>query len=138
MVIDSSALIAILLNESETESFAEAIALDPRRLISAFNLLETAIVIEAKKGEAGGRELDLLLHRAQIEAVALTPEQADLARTAWRRFGKGNHPAGLNIGDCCAYALAKYSGEPLLFKGADFSRTDLSFVQRPAGSKVRR
>jgi ribonuclease VapC len=134
----SSSLIAILLNEPETESLAEAIARDHRRLISAFNLLETAIVIEAKKGEAGGRELDLLLHRAQIEAVALTPEQADLARTAWRRYGQGHHPAGLNIGDCCAYALARYSGEPLLFKGDDFSRTDVHRVQRPAAPKGKR
>jgi ribonuclease VapC len=125
MVIDTSALIAILLNEVETEAFAKAIAADPKRLISAFNLLETAIVIEAKKGEAGGVELDLLLHRARIETVAISAEQVELARTAWRVYGKGNHPAGLNIGDCCAYALAKYSGEPLLFKGGDFALTDI-------------
>ena len=125
MVIDTSALIAILLNEAETEAFAKAIAADPKRLISAFNLLETAIVIEAKKGEAGGIELDLLLHRARIETVAISAEQVELARTAWRVYGKGNHPAGLNIGDCCAYALAKYSGEPLLFKGGDFALTDI-------------
>ena len=125
MVIDTSALIAILLNEAETEAFAKAIAADPKRLISAFNLLETAIVIEAKKGEAGGVELDLLLHRARIETVAISAEQVELARTAYRVYGKGNHPAGLNIGDCCAYALAKYSGEPLLFKGGDFALTDI-------------
>jgi len=125
MVIDTSALIAILLNEAEAEAFAKAIASDPKRLISAFNLLETAIVIEAKKGEAGGIELDLLLHRARIETVAISAEQVELARTAWRLYGKGNHSAGLNIGDCCAYALAKYSGEPLLFKGGDFALTDI-------------
>jgi ribonuclease VapC len=125
MVIDTSALIAILLNETETEAFAKAIAADPKRLISAFNLLEAAIVIEAKKGEAGGIELDLLLHRARMEIVAISAEQVELARTAWRLYGKGNHPAGLNIGDCCAYALAKYSGEPLLFKGGDFALTDI-------------
>jgi len=125
MVIDTSALIAILLNEAETEAFAKAIAADPKRLISAFNLLEAAIVIEAKKGEAGGIELDLLLHRARIETVAISAEQVELARTAWRLYGKGNHSAGLNIGDCCAYALAKYSGEPLLFKGGDFALTDI-------------
>jgi ribonuclease VapC len=134
MVVDTSALIAILLNEPEAIRFAKALALDPKRLISAFNLLETAIVIEAKKGEAGGRELDLLLHRVQMETVALTSEQAELARLAWRRYGKGRHPAGLNIGDCCAYALAKYSGEPLLFKAADFLQTDLSLVQIPESS----
>lgn len=82
-------------------------------------------MVEAKKGESGGRELDLILHRAQVEVIAMNSEQAEIARAAWRKFGKGNHPAGLNIGDCCAYALAKYSEEPLLFKGKDFSRTDI-------------
>jgi ribonuclease VapC len=125
MVIDTSALIAILLDEPEAGTFAQAIATDPKRLISVFNLLETAIVIEAKKGEGGGVELDLLLHRARIETVELSAEQTELARTAWRVYGKGNHAAGLNIGDCCAYALAKYSGEPLLFKGGDFVLTDI-------------
>ena len=128
MVIDSSALVALLLLEEEVERLARAIAADPRRLISVFNWLETAIVIEAKKGEAGARELDLLLHRSQIEIVAMNPDQSDIARTAWRVYGKGNHPAGLNIGDCCAYALAQYSGEPLLFKGEDFSQTDIQSV----------
>jgi len=88
----------------------------------------TAIVIEAKKGEAGGIELDLLVHRARIEIVAMSKEQVELARAAWRHYGKGNHPAGLKIGDCCAYALAKYSGEPLLFKGGDFALTDITPV----------
>ena len=129
MIIDTSALIAILLNEAEAEAFAKAMAADPKRLISCFNLLEAAIVIEAKKGEAGGIELDLLVHRARIEAVAMSAEQVEMARAAWRQFGKGNHPAGLNIGDCCAYALAKYSGEPLLFKGGDFALTDIPSVQ---------
>ena len=73
----------------------------------------------------GGRELDMLLHRARIEIVPMNTDQVELARTAWRKYGKGNHPAGLNIGDCCAYALARYSGEPLLFKGNDFSQTDI-------------
>ena len=128
MVIDSSALVALLLREAEGEGFARAIAADHRRLVSVFNWLETAIVIEAKKGEAGARELDLLLHRAQIEIVAMNPDQSEIARTAWRVYGKGNHPAGLNIGDCCAYGLAKYSGDPLLFKGEDFSQTDILAV----------
>jgi ribonuclease VapC len=125
MVIDTSALIAILFGEPEAKSFSQAVADESRKLISVFNALETGIVVEAKKGEAGGRELDLLLHRAQIEIVAMNADQAELARTAWRIYGKGNHPAGLNIGDCCAYALAKYSGEPLLYKGNDFSQTDI-------------
>lgn len=128
MVIDSSALIAILLGEPEAERLARAIAADPRRLISAFTSLEASVVIEAKKGEAGGREFDLLLHKARIEIVSMNPEQFELARHAWRIFGKGKHPAGLNIGDCCAYALAKYSGESLLFKGDDLSQTDIPSV----------
>lgn len=128
MVIDSSALIAILLGEPEAEIYAKAIAGDPKRLISVFSVLEAGIVIEAKKGDSGGRELDLLIHRTNIEIVAMDPNQVDLARSAWRSFGKGRHPAGLNIGDCCSYALSKYSGEPLLFKGDDFSQTDIKCV----------
>jgi len=125
MVVDTSALIAILFGEPETESFVQALVNDPKKMISAFNILETAIVVEAKKGEPGGRELDLLVHRARIEIIPLNGDQVELALAAWRKYGKGNHPAGLNIGDCCAYALAKYSGEPLLFKGRDFSQTDI-------------
>lgn len=129
MVIDSSALIAILLGEPEAEALARAIARDPVRLISTFSALETGIVIEVRKGEAGGREFDLLLHRARIEIVPMNVEQYEIAREAWRIYGKGRHPAGLNIGDCCSYALAKYSGEPLLFKGEDFSKTDVLAVR---------
>lgn len=125
MVIDTSAVVAILLGEPEAEPFALAIAGDPGRFISAFTALEAGIVIEAKKGEHAGRELDLLLHRAKIEIVPVTAEQFEIARSAWRKYGKGRHPAGLNIGDCCSYALAKCSGEPLLFKGDDFSQTDV-------------
>ena len=125
MVVDTSALIAILFGEPETESFVQALVNDPKKMISALNILESAIVVEAKKGEAGGRELDLLVHRARIEIISLNGDQVELALAAWRKYGKGNHPAGLNIGDCCAYALAKYSGEPLLFKGKDFSQTDI-------------
>ena len=128
MVIDTSALVAILLGEPEAEPFALAIAGDPKRLISTFTALETAIVIEAKKGESGGRELDLLLHQARIEMVPMTAEQFEIARSAWRRYGKGRHPAGLNIGDCCSYALAKCADEPLLFKGDDFSQTDIKMA----------
>ena len=128
MVIDTSALIAILLGEQDAEALARAIARDPKRLISAFTGLETAIVIEAKKGEAGGRELDLLLHHAVIEIVSMNPDQCQIARLAWRTYGKGRHTAGLNIGDCCSYALARYSGEPLLFKGDDFAKTDIQSV----------
>ena len=128
MVIDTSALIAILLGEPEAEKFAKLIMHDSKRLLGAFSFLETSVVIEAKKGESGGRELDLLIHRAGIDTIAMEAEQSELARFAWRNYGKGRHPAGLNIGDCCAYALAKYSGEPLLFKGNDFSKTDIARV----------
>lgn len=86
------------------------------------------IVIESKKGEDGARELDLLLRQIQAEIIAMNSVQTEAARKAWRDFGKGRHPAALNIGDCCAYALAKVTGEPLLFKGDDFSKTDISLV----------
>jgi len=128
MVIDTSALMVILLGEADAESFARTIAADPKRLLSAFSALEAGIFIEAKKGEPGGRELDLLLHHSTIDIVPMDLRQYELARTAWRKYGKGRHPASLNIGDCCAYALSVYSGEPLLFKGDDFSKTDV----RPA------
>jgi ribonuclease VapC len=128
MVIDTSALIAILLGEPEANAIATAIARDNNRMLSAFSFLEASIVIEARKGESGGRELDLLLHHIQAEMISMNPEQAEVARKAWRDYGKGRHPAALNIGDCCAYSLAKVSGEPLLFKGDDFSKTDISFV----------
>ncbi len=128
MVIDTSALIAILFGEPEALSFTQTIAKESRRLISSFNALETGIVVEARKGEAGGREFDLLMHRARIEIVAMNLDQIEIARSAWRKYGKGNHPAALNIGDCCAYALSKYSGESLLFKGNDFSQTDIRSI----------
>lgn len=126
MVIDTSAILAILLNEPEAPDFERRIAADPVRLISAATLVEATIVIEARLGDAGGRELDLWFHRLDIETVPVDAEQAEMARRAWRRFGKGRHPAGLNYGDCFAYALAATRGEPLLFKGDDFSRTDLA------------
>jgi ribonuclease VapC len=125
MVIDSSALIAILCDEADAAQLEAAIEADPVRLVSPGNLLETSIVIEARFGEAGGRELDLLLHKAHIEIVAFDEDQANLARDGYRRFGKGRHPAGLNFGDCFAYALAIARGEPLLFKGDDFAKTDV-------------
>ena len=128
MVIDSSAIIAVLLDEANAADIARAIESNSQRLLSAANLLEASIVIENRKGEAGGRELDLLIYRAAIEIVAVDQEQAELARSAWRRFGKGRHPAGLNYGDCFAYALARTRQLPLLFQGDDFSRTDIDIV----------
>jgi len=128
MVIDTSALIAILFGEPEAPRIASAIANDPQRVMSSFSLLEAGIVIEAKKGEIAGRELDLLIHRCEIEVVNFTTEQSELARICWRKYGKGRHPASLNIGDCCSYALSKLTNEPLLFKGGDFTKTDLELV----------
>jgi ribonuclease VapC len=129
MVIDSSVLLAVLFNEPEAERIARSIASDPRRLASAVTMFETAIVAEARKGEPGGRELDLLVHKIGLESIPLTGSHAEVARDAWRRFGKGKHPANLNIGDCCSYALSRIAGEPLLFKGDDFARTDVSAVK---------
>jgi ribonuclease VapC len=131
MVIDSSGLISVLLNEPNAAAFALAIERAPLRLLSAANLVEVSIVIESRKGEAGARELDLLLFRTKIEIVAVDSDQAEIARIAWRRFGKGRHPAGLNFGDCFAYALAKTRQLPLLFQGTDFSRTDIEPVPLP-------
>ena len=134
MVIDTSALLAILLDEPEAPAFARAIAAAPRRLVSAFSALETAIAIEARKGEGGGREFDLLAFRTGLDVQAMDKAQVEIARRAWRRFGKGRHPAGLNIGDCCSYALSRFTGEPLLFKGDDFPKTDVHRVpQAPVG-----
>ena len=125
MVIDSSAIVAIAFDEPEAAAFEIKIADDPIRLISAATVLEAAMVIETRLGAAGGSELDLWLHKVGIEIVAVDADQADIARRAWRRFGKGRHSAGLNYGDCFSYALAATRQEPLLFKGKDFSQTDI-------------
>jgi ribonuclease VapC len=126
MVLDSSALVAILFDEPERSRFTAAMERDPRRLISAANLLEAALVVEARRGEPAGRELDLLLHRAEVQTVAVDSDHVEIARAAWRRFGRGHHRAALNLGDCFAYALAVAMGEPLLFKGDDFRHTDVA------------
>jgi ribonuclease VapC len=126
MVLDTSALLVLLLDEPEAESFRVAVEEDATRLVSSATLLETALVIEARKGEAGGRELDLLIHKAEIVVVPVEEVHVAEARRAFRRFGKGRHAAGLNFGDLFAYALARVAGEPLLFKGADFAKTDIS------------
>jgi ribonuclease VapC len=131
MVIDTSALVAILFLEPEAPLFAAALEEDPTRLLSAATLLETSIDVAARVGEAGTRELDLLLHKAEIRVVPFDLDQAELARHAFREYGKGRHPAGLNFGDCLSYALARATGEPLLCKGNDFPHTDL--ILRHAG-----
>ena len=125
MVVDTSALLAIFLAEPERRSFLDSILQAETRMISAATLLETGIVLEAKRGESAGREFDLFVVRANLQIVPVDGEQAEIARSAWRKYGKGRHPAGLNFGDCFAYALAKASGEPLLAKGKDFALTDI-------------
>ncbi len=131
MVIDTSAIIAILLNEANATCIAQSVEMATSRLLSAANLLEASMVIESRKGEAGGRELDLLIYRGAIEIVAVDQDQVEVARDAWRRFGKGRHSAGLNFGDCFAYALAKTRRLPLLYQGDDFSQTDVQVVPLP-------
>ena len=125
MVIDTSAIVAIAFNEPDAETYEQKVVDAPRRFISAATILELSIVIEARLGEAGAAELDLWLYKAGVEVVAVDAEQIAIARRAWRNFGKGRHPASLNFGNCFSYALAKSRNEPLLFKGDDFSRTDI-------------
>jgi ribonuclease VapC len=129
MVIDTSALVAIFLAEPERKHFLDLIVEDGTRFISAANALETGIVLEARRGEAAGREFDLFIVRANLQLVPVDGEQVEIARSAWRKYGKGRHLAALNFGDCFAYALAKSSGEPLLAKGTDFALTDIEVCQ---------
>ncbi|MFY9683176.1 MAG: type II toxin-antitoxin system VapC family toxin [Candidatus Sulfotelmatobacter sp.] len=130
MVIDTSAVVAILRQESEAESLLSRLTAAGSRRISAATLLETAIVLEGKAGERGGEQLDLFLARAQIEVTPVTAEQVRVARKAWRRYGKGSgHAARLNFGDCFSYALAQSLGEELLYKGTDFAHTDVAKEQ---------
>jgi ribonuclease VapC len=126
MIIDTSAVLAILFDEDDAARFADAIAGADRRAMSAANFLEAGIVIDNQLGPAAGRQLDALLARAQIEIAPVTREQAEIARQAYLDFGKGHHPARLNFGDCLAYALAKAVDRPLLYKGNDFSQTDIA------------
>jgi ribonuclease VapC len=126
MVIDTSAIVAILEDEPERARFVRLVAADVVRLLSAVSRVECTCVIEGRKRAAGRAELDRFLHEAAIEVAPVTADQAEIACEVFRRFGRGRHPAGLNIGDTFAYALAKATGEPLLFKGGDFARTDIA------------
>ena len=128
MIIDTSAIVAVLFAESDAARYERAIATAWPRRMSVVALLEAALVVESRGGPAAGQDLDLFLQEAEIELVPVTPEQTAVARLAWRRYGKGNHPAALNFGDCFAYALAQETGEPLLFKGEDFLLTDVGRV----------
>jgi ribonuclease VapC len=128
MVIDTSALLAIFRDEPERRAFNEAIEGADSRLFSAANFVETSIVIDARFGAEGVRDLEIFVDRAGIELVPVDVVQARHARRAFSRFGKGRHRAGLNFGDCFAYALATVRGEPLLCKGEDFQHTDLTMA----------
>ena len=133
MVIDTSALLAILQDEPERSGFNEAIEAAESRIMSTATFVEVSIVIESRYGADGLRDLDLFIDRAGIELVALDVEQAKVAGHAFSRFGKGRHAAGLNYGDCFAYALASVLGQPLLYKGDDFARTDVGPFLPPVG-----
>jgi ribonuclease VapC len=126
MVIDSSALISILNKEPERPVFERAIRLAPTRLLGAGGLVETSIVVLSRQREPGLAILNRLLIETRVEIVPLSADHARLAVDAFRRFGKGRHPAGLNFGDCFSYALAQATGLPLLFKGVDFAKTDIA------------
>jgi ribonuclease VapC len=126
MVIDTSAIVAIAFDEPDAAELELQIADDPIRLISAATVLEATIVLETRLGDAGGREFDLWLLKVGAEVVPVDAEQTDAARRTWRRYGKGRHAAGLNYGDCFSYSLAQIRGEPLLFKGEDFAKTDIN------------
>jgi ribonuclease VapC len=130
MVIDPSALLAILQDVPERRALNELIEAASQRRLSTASFVELSIVIEARRGAEGIRDLDLFLATAGIELVAFDMAQARLAREGFRRFGKGRHPAGLNLGDCFSYALARALDEPLLFKGDDFPLTDVNLAAR--------
>ena len=125
MIIDTSALVAILDQEPEAKRIVRTLASAPERTLSAANLVEVGIVMQARRGDDGARDLDLLLAKLRVDIAAVTASQADIARKAFRRYGRGRHPANLNFGDCFAYALAKDKSAPLLFKGNDFGQTDV-------------
>ena len=125
MVVDTSALVAILLGEPDAERFARALGAAPVRLLSAVTRVELSCVIEGRKGETGRADVELLLRDGDFEVVSVTPQQAEIAIDAFRRFGRGRHRARLNIGDCFSYALAVATDHALLFKGDDFGHTDI-------------
>lgn len=131
MVVDTSAIAAILLDEPDAPVFARAIEAAPVRLLSVMSRVELSLVIESRKGEGGRLSVDQFLAATPLDIVSMTPQHAALAIEAFRRFGKGRHRAALNIGDCFAYALAKATGMPLLFKGDDFVHTDVRVAAPP-------
>jgi ribonuclease VapC len=125
MVIDTSAVVAILQNEPERRRFNEAIEAAETRSLSVASFIETSMIVETRYGSNGIRDLDLFIAKAQIELIAVDVEQAHLARQAFREFGRGRHAAALNFGDCFSYALARSHSDSLLYKGADFGKCDV-------------
>jgi len=125
VILDTSAVLAVLFREEDAAHYARLIVTASRCRLSVANLLEASIVV-GRRGDSTDVELDLFVKESGIELAAVTVEQVAVARQAWRRFGKGRHPAALNFGDCFAYALAMSTDEPLLFEGDDFARTDVS------------
>jgi ribonuclease VapC len=125
MVVDTSALVALILDEPEADRFRGLVADAASLKVSTVSVLEASLVLEARISPDAGRELDLFLTTSGFEIASFDEEQLRAARRAWRKFGKGKHPAGLNMGDCASYALSKVTGEPLLFKGNDFPQTDV-------------
>lgn len=125
MILDTSALVAILFREPEAEAFTRLIHSNVNNRISAGTCLELVLVLERQAGVEADRQREMFFRRAGITIEAFTEDQLLIARQAFHDFGKGRHPAGLNFGDCFAYALARYMGEPLLFKGDDFRKTDI-------------
>ena len=127
-VIDSSVLVAVLVGEPEAGVILDVVSGLEQCRISAVNVLEASTVMASRRGSGGVAGLQSLLDVFDIEVAPFSADQAALALDAWRAYGKGRHPARLNLGDCCAYALAKYSGRPLLAKGHDFPQTDIELV----------
>ena len=125
MIVDASALLAILLDEADGQRFYTSLGRAGTSAISAVNYVEAGIRADRDRAAKRGELLDELMQRFDVQIASITPEQAAIAREAYRRYGKRNHPARLNLGDCFAYALSKARSEPLLFKGDDFSKTDV-------------
>ena len=129
MIVDTSVVIAVLRGESDAADIAVALERADICRMSAVTYVETAVVTDSNRNPVLSRRLDDLLHDSRIQVESVTPMQAEIARYAYRDFGKGRHKAGLNLGDCFAYALAKAVGEPLLFKGDDFNHTDVEVAK---------
>jgi ribonuclease VapC len=125
MILDTAAVIAVLRNEERAARLVAALENAPVKRMSAATLVEAGIVLQARYGDHGERELDLFVQRTHVQIIPVTEEHAEYARSAYRRFGRGRHAAGLNFGDCFAYALARALDEPLLFVGEEFARTDV-------------